>query len=68
MGKILLEYELGWALLCAIGGVIYGWAAGWPLGLKFFLLGFLVPQPFVLYAFRGVFRSMGRDAISHREK
>lgn len=67
MGRILLEYELGWALLCALGALVYGWASGWHAGLKFFLPGFLVPQPFVLYAFRGMFRSTRRSSQSPPE-
>lgn len=52
MIKILLLDEIGLAAICAVGAGLYATSHGMEAALRFFLVCFIVPQPFILYTFR----------------
>jgi len=50
----LLSYQYGIAALALAVGLVCLWAFGLPTATKMFLFMFLLPQPFLLFAFRSV--------------
>lgn len=52
--KDFLKYEIGILVLALVTSGVFAWTSGMAVAIKLFLLFFLVPQPFVLYAFKDV--------------
>ena len=52
--KDLLKYEIGILVMALVTSGIFVWTSGMAVAIKLFLLFLLVPQSFVLYAFKDV--------------
>jgi hypothetical protein len=55
--KDFLKYEIGIFAMALVASGVFLWTDGMSVATKLFLLFFLVPQPFVLNAFKDVLLS-----------